>query len=427
MMFNLEENALVTITPDYPPPACGATRFRWNMNVSLPFPLPAKKCFNEELSLHDKRYSFGIHNHLDRMHRTSDKPSTAPCVYLAQKLSEGEQEQPTACEYRITREHLQSVAVFTDLGEYASPKEAFEEADKKIKTCLDALADRLARIQRSLPYAVSWTVYPVSVFDVGMIHHAVDHFCPKSGTWSLVGCGVALSLARQLRVPLFTVDFPEDEFVPAQLSLANELLAESQMSIFRRLPRLTVLNACAAVEILANWVYKQKRYAQLVDEGHDEIEAEAMADDDRKRSRTDETFLLHSGLRKACGRSLCKEHKALYDAFLRHESERHQTAHRGQRPAMEAAKSCFHHCCEVVRWLCTVAALPTKPMLPPPDEVIPGLAVASGEPHVCSGPEMELMRWMFNVVNPPRHEGEGADSPAEPSAEQAHNCTKEDR
>ena len=56
--------------------------------------------------------------------------------------------------------------------------------------------------------------------------------------------------------------------VPPEADLANELLAEAQLSLFRRLPRLAVLNSFTAVETLANSVFKQVRTASSRDSAY---------------------------------------------------------------------------------------------------------------------------------------------------------------
>ncbi len=396
-MFNMQQDALVTISPNYHMPQCGATRFRWHMNIALPFPMPVEKCIHKTVIAEEKEYSFSIHNHLDRIHRYPNNSNGIPQVFLGQKLQDGEKEKPEPKQCHRVREPLQAVAVFTSNEESPSPTEAFVGAEKRIKECFSELAGYLGQFQRSLPYMHAWTVYPVTIFDVGVIHHGVDHFCPEPNRWLLQGSGVAMSVARQLKVPLFTVDPEETTQLDPAVDLANGLLAEAQMALFRRLLRLTVLNSCAAVEGLANHVYKQKRLAQLAGDGMNQSEAEELAETDRRQHRTDEKFLLHKGMKDACEHSLFEEKKDLYDEFLRWEEIRHQTAHAGLTPTKEDAESCFKICCDVVSWLCHLAGYSAKPIQP--TRVIPGFAASTDNQHTCSPAELETLRRMFGILS----------------------------
>ena len=58
---------------------------------------------------------------------------------------------------------------------------------------------------------------------------------------------LAISVGRQLQNPAFVMDVPESVEGATPLDAANELLAESLMSLYRGMPRLTVLNALAIV------------------------------------------------------------------------------------------------------------------------------------------------------------------------------------
>src|ERR1019366_1153993 len=130
------------------------------------------------------------------------------------------------------------------------------------------------------------------------VHHAVDHYCPSKSEWVLTSCGVATSVARQLRTPLFVTDLKALPKVPDEVDLANELLAEAQVAIFRQSLRLAVLNSFTAVETLANTVYKRSRKTQLISWGVPETEAETIAENERKTHRTDERFLLGVGMKQ---------------------------------------------------------------------------------------------------------------------------------
>ena len=210
-----------------------------------------------------------------------------------------------------------------------------------------------------------------------------------------------MSLARQLRTPLFVTKLDISGAVPADLDLANELLAEAQFAIFRRMPRLAVINSFTALETLANSVFKRERRQQLIGWGVPEHEAEAIAENERRANRTREKFLLGAGISHACSRSLLLENKTLYDEILRLEEKvRHGVVHKGTQPAIIEAKAAFRACCKGVRWLCDVAGYPKKEMVPPPDEVVPGFGAGSQDPFVCGPAEMEVLRRMFRIVLP---------------------------
>jgi hypothetical protein len=398
-MFNFEHNATVTISPHYPPPRCGASRFQWWMHVALPFVVPSSTCVRNEFEHNGAKFTLVIHNHLDRLTRTPSHPAAYPQVLLVPKLRERETQPERHGDMRLTREFLQAVAVIKETAEHASPYEAFKGADNKIKLCMDALTDHLLAIQKAVPYLVSWTVYPVSLFDVGTIHHSVSHLCPTSGNWEPVAWGVAINVARQLSAPLFLADLTTVPTVQPEMDLCNELLAEAQTALFRHTRRLTVLNACLAVESLANYTFRKRRIEQLLASGTPPQNASVTAEQERKRNRTNEAFLLHSGILAASGRSLVVENKKLYDEFLVHKKMRHQTAHAGYLPQADEARACFVCCCEVVRWLCDVAMLPIKPMLPN-QNVMSGFAAQSGSSYVLSAAELDTIRRMFGIVLP---------------------------
>lgn len=187
--------------------------------------------------------------------------------------------------------------------------------------------------------------------------------------------------------------------MPSELDLANELLAEAHVSLFRRMSRLAVLSSFTALETLANVVFKQKRKSQLTGWGVPEVESEGIAEAERRAHRTDEKFLLGSGMKQACGRSLIEDNKHLYDQVIDLEQRvRHQVAHRGVRPNADDAKACFKACCEVVRWLSAVAGFPQKDMLPSAEDSAPGFSAGSAEPFACSAGDMEVLSRMFGIT-----------------------------
>jgi hypothetical protein len=100
------------------------------------------------------------------------------------------------------------------------------------------------------------------------------------------------------------MDVPSGTESNSRLDSTNELLAEAMMSMVRGMPRLTVLNAYAAVESLANVVFKATKIQKLVSANVPPEVAEEMVEDERVRHRTEVKFLFHRGLKWATGRSL---------------------------------------------------------------------------------------------------------------------------
>lgn len=369
---------------------------------------------NEELVLEAEKVGQRFHlqyfNGSDRLTVTPKQPNALPTTYLVPRLKPGDSEPITRESAQISREHIQSAAVFHDLKEYASVKEAFEDADSKVKKCFEILGEHLAELQRALPYLVTWTIYPVSHFDIGVVHHKVDHFCPTSGDWKVVGGAVSMSLARQLQVPLFVFDFKSLPNEPDHVSLAHELLAEAQVALFRGLLRLAVINSFTALETLSNFVFKQQRLKQLKKWGVPEAEATVIAEDERKDHRSDERFLLGEGMKKATGRSLFQESKALYESLLKLEKEvRHEVVHRGIRPDKAKAKEAFRSCCEGVRWLCDVGGFHVKPLSPDFKAHTFQISADSATPHVCSATELETIRRLFGAMGPSPKGEEGTE------------------
>jgi hypothetical protein len=117
---------------------------------------------------------------------------------------------PVPAGWQSARETLQSVACFQDKAEYSTLDGAFEKAGDKIQGCFNYLSDQLAALQSSMPYLSSWQVYPISQFDVGLVYHGVEHFCPPKGAWDHCQTGITINLARQLHQPLCHVAIPED-------------------------------------------------------------------------------------------------------------------------------------------------------------------------------------------------------------------------
>ncbi len=97
-MFNLEESAAITISPNFPPPSCGSTRFRWRMHVALPFVLPTHACLTDHFDRDGYRFTGAFHSHFDReIVIRKDVPGAVPFVRLVQR------KQPGAASIRAPR------------------------------------------------------------------------------------------------------------------------------------------------------------------------------------------------------------------------------------------------------------------------------------------------------------------------------------
>jgi hypothetical protein len=246
-------------------------------------------------------FQFSIHNHFDRCIFTPSNAGAIPQVFLVSKESTpGAQPTPPGA----VRDVLQSVAVFTELFEYAESKQAFARAD--------------------------------------------------------------------------------------------------QMSMFRGMRRLAVLNSYVAVESLANGIFKKREVERLVATGMPGQDAEIAAEQERKSNRTSAEFLLHKGMHAACGRSLCNENKILYDQILALRDQRHVIAHAGRKPDSNYTKEAHRTACEAVRWLADVGSLTIKPMLPDPPSTILAFSTFAKDNHVCSPAEMEVIRRLFDIIHPVR-------------------------
>jgi hypothetical protein len=400
-MFLLEQSALVTIKPGIGPPPANLTNFHWRMYVSLPYPFPAKSCVKQTITILDKPFAFGIHNHFNRVIMSIRQGDAGP-VYFRTIL---EDKQKPAESYAdcvsFAREALQSVVIFEDMTDYPSGDAAFADAEAKIGKCCEWLSGFLSACQRAAPYLSSWLVYPVSLFDVGTVYHDVSAYCSNHGHRHLVASAAAVSLGRQLQNPAFVMDVPGPIDASSPLDAANELLAESLMSLYRGMPRLTVLNAYTAVESLANAVFTATKVAMLLGHNVPKEVAERLVEEERDRHKTEPHFLFNKGIKDASGRSLMEEDKEQYDAVLRLQKMRHRVAHTGYKPTLDEAREAHKVCCEAVRWFAGVGGMPVKPMLPDAQAIFPGISSAFKDAHARNPLELDYIRHLLNAVVSP--------------------------
>jgi hypothetical protein len=400
-MLLLERNALVTISPNFERGPEGADSYRWTVHVSLPFPFPSSKCIKRQADLGGNEYEFSIHNHFNRMFLIPKVGQGWPCVTL---IDNKRQEKFKSAEHTCYFEVLQSVAIFKEATKYDTCQAAFAGADKKIKACFDYLSEFLANCQINAPYLTAWLVYPISLFDVGTIYHSVEAHFPTKPEWRLFTSAPAISIARRLQHPLFQLNLDDvDERGMGDASAvetANELLAEAQMSLFRGLPRLTVLNAYGAVEALANAVFRKRKIEMLLSHNVPLEIAEPMVEEDRQRHRTEPSFLYHSGLKSACGRSLMEEDKDKYDKLLGLQKLRHEVAHKGIKLESEVARDGHRLACECTIWLSEVGGFRVKPLLPSSDESVMGFSASTKDAHAVTPGEFEFLKRVLGLAHP---------------------------
>jgi hypothetical protein len=392
----LAKSTYITVAPQQGESLnCGATRFRWWCHVGLPFTLPSRSCIHRKATVEGYEFDFSIHNSFDRLTVFPDSPRTWPSVYLIARS------QPTpapATGRRSARETLQSVACFVETAEYGTPDGPFAKAADKLKGCFRYLADHLGALQSSMPYLASWQVYPISQFDVGLVYHGTEHFCPRKGAWDHCQTGVTINLARQLHQPLCHVAFPEGSALTTPADLSNELLAEAQVSLFRGLFRSAVLNSYQAVESLANVVFKAGQISRYISDGMPQATAEAEAEKQRAQQRTRIKFLVHDGLLAACSRSLFIDDREKYEALCRLNQFRNQVAHAGKKPALSEAEAAHQLCCEVVQWLCGVGGFPVRQMLPPEEDLARGLVSLPSDINSVPGAAKAYLLWVLGMA-----------------------------
>jgi hypothetical protein len=66
-VYFLERDSMVTISPGFGELPEGLTKFRWKMQISLPYPFAAKECVQPTATLLDNPFNISIHNHYNRI------------------------------------------------------------------------------------------------------------------------------------------------------------------------------------------------------------------------------------------------------------------------------------------------------------------------------------------------------------------------
>src|SRR5687767_10372527 len=72
----LEGDLAITIVPGPEKVPEHLIKFRWNMQIPLPYPFPSRKCVRKDVTVGEKPFSFQIHNHFDRVYYTLQSPES---------------------------------------------------------------------------------------------------------------------------------------------------------------------------------------------------------------------------------------------------------------------------------------------------------------------------------------------------------------
>jgi hypothetical protein len=399
-----ERNSMITLSPAIDATSLPFKRYRWRMHVSLPFPFPSRTCVHMRPTISGTPYHFEIHNHFNRVIGTIKSGDSGPVYFSAFLEDKRQQQESYPGLSAITREALQSVAIFTEDVEHPNPAEAYKDAAGKITRCFDYLGAFLSACQRAAPYLAAWLVYPVSMLDCGTVYHELFGYCEKHERWEFLNSSVSISMGRQLQHPAFFIDVPQQVDSTSPLDATNELLAESLMSIHRGMTRLAVLNAYTALESFGNVVFTRTKVALMVSKHVPEDYATEIVEDERKRHRTEGNFLFHRGIKAASGRSLMEEDKSKYDYLLKLQELRHKVAHTGYRPTVEEARDAQRICSEAVQWFAGVAGLPVKPLMPRKEESVPRVSAAVKDAFAQNPTELAYIQQLLGNCGAINHE-----------------------
>jgi hypothetical protein len=164
-----------------------------------------------------------------------------------------------------------------------------------------------------------------------------------------------------MRVNSSDMDLQQLAQSTSEQALDEQLLEESVESLFVGRNRLVVLNAIAAVEVMANRYFVAAAIQAKLGDGQSSEQAAQEAEQERREHRTDLKHLLHCGPASYGARSLCSEDKRLYDDLLSYQLVRHGVAHRGETPDNETAERVLGKAHEGVSWIRTQLRLPVRP------------------------------------------------------------------
>ncbi|HTQ38791.1 MAG TPA: hypothetical protein VMJ32_07170 [Pirellulales bacterium] len=346
------------------PTQCAFKRYKWYMYAHLPYPFPSKSPIERVTTIGQRSYKLTIDNNVELSFILGPKYATPP--FPIAKLKS--RDPVGSGKISISESDTKSLIVFEELAEHITAKDALKDDGVKVNDCFDILSEFLSLCQRQVPYLASWLIYPVSLAECALFYQAVSGYDEDKKGWSPCASIICIGQMHDISAPAFELgelDSPEH----SSIVVPNELLAEGQMALVRGVPRQAVWNSYCAIELLANLVFKAKQTDFLVSLGNDRDQAEIQAEELRKTHRTDIKFLLHWGLKAACGRSLSDEQQNDYEEVCELRKLRHLAAHAGKPVSGGKGRKAYLLSCRVVRWLAEVGNLPVKPLNPSVDKL----------------------------------------------------------
>src|SRR5262249_60798527 len=118
-------DSVITMYPkdnEVPP---NLTKFRWNMQVPLPYPFPSRNCICRDARITGVLFEFSIHNHFNRVVQNIRDPASG--MNCSRAFWENQQHPPEAnppgC-FSVFRQPVRSVVFFDGTTDYSSPTEA---------------------------------------------------------------------------------------------------------------------------------------------------------------------------------------------------------------------------------------------------------------------------------------------------------------
>ncbi|HZZ28854.1 MAG TPA: hypothetical protein VFE46_12705 [Pirellulales bacterium] len=333
-------------------PALEGGRFRWSVHIPLPFFWPQKEPLHEMPMIGAEQFELEIHNHFDQLHMLNEWTGGLHPV-LAGLVGKTQTSAPPKGSNRPQK----GEAVFTQQKEFSKQGDATADAYEKTKGCFEALSDLILRWQKNAPYEIGWIARPVSLWEVDQVYHNVLFWNEQNKRWETVSSSPILNISQHSLIPQAYSDLPKVGS-PSLEDIANEVLAEACVALFRSNYRFVLISSYIAVENLAKTLYKQRK------KGKTKAEPE---EDEGELS-----FMLRCRLKETWGYSLKEEADDLYTRFRASEKIRHRVVHEGYKPTKQEAQKAYEAACEVIQWLCQLTGLPVKPTSPTAENV-PGV------------------------------------------------------
>ena len=364
-------NARAFITPSFPGyilPS-GSERWRWSAHFELPSPSPTDPAIEYQISAGSDRVTCGIYNDLVALVFAVDEMPPNRIILKA-STTPAEREQAfravDADSKLISTCAPPSMALFITQTEYTCPDDACHDAEKRFDQCLLSLNNVIRSIQARLPREIAWSFQPLTMIDIGVAYHCAEYFCTSCSppVWHPLFTAPIISFPRQLARPLYSlginrVDIARIATEDCSVGLENELLIAAITAFFEGHPRLTILNAVLAVEVLANEYFRSVATACKISAGVSPERAAKEVERERRKHRTDLSHLLHVGPHQYHAQSLCRENESLFNALMSAHQVRHNVAHRGVEPPGTEVQKILQTTCDAVTWLQVKLGKPT--------------------------------------------------------------------